>query len=523
MTGVSASEEGTRTYAYDLAGDITSLTLPGASESATYTHDAARERTGMTLPNGAVTAYAYDPAGRLASVATTLSSGVIASTYGRDETGRVTSENAERFSYDDAGRLVSWYDPSADATTTYAFDAASNLTGVSFAGTPVATYTVDVADRITNAGFEYDAAGNLTSDGTRDFSYDAACRLTTVRDASTEATIATYTYDAMNRRVSATEGTATVFFHYDGASSRVIAETDGTGATIATYAYDDRGQLHAMSRGGETYFYHLNARGDVMALSDASGDVVNTYRYDPWGTLIESDETVENPYRYASYRADGATGLYYCWNRYYAPELGRFLTRDIYPGETSDPVTMNTYLYCGGDPVNRVDPSGLSYGEVAYWEAQASKYDQQAMWWDTAAQAATNVGYVDAAVGAWALWELGPAIGAWWAGLGATGGGGAVVVTHCTSGEGAAAIATDGSLRAGTFVTLPGEITGMSAAEVEKALEIQAGRGAFSITFETASSNLMVPSNGALTSGGAIQYQLIESVVVNSTSFVPRR
>ena len=360
VTGLAASEEGTRAYAYDLAGDITSLTLPGASESATYTHDAARERTGVSLPNGAVTAYAYDPAGRLASVATTLASGVIASAYTRDETGRVTSENAERFGYDDAGRLSTWYDPSADATTTYAFDAASNLTGVSVAGTPVATYTVDAADRINNAGFTYDAAGNLTSDGTRDFAYDAACRLTTVRDASTEATIATYNYDAMNRRVSATEASGTVFFHYDGAPARVIAETDGTGATIATYAYDDRGQLHAMARGGETYFYHLNARGDVVALSDASGDVVNTYRYDPWGTLIDSDETVENPYRYASYRADAATGLYYCWNRYYAPELGRFLTRDIYPGETSDPVTMNPYLYCGGDPVNRVDPSGMA-------------------------------------------------------------------------------------------------------------------------------------------------------------------
>ncbi len=87
---------------------------------------------------------------------------------------------------------------------------------------------------------------------------------------------------------------------------------------------------------------------------------MNTYRYDPWGTLIDSDETVENPYRYASYRADASTGLYYCWNRYYAPELGRFLTRDIYPGETSDPVTMNPYLYCGGDPVNYVDPSGMA-------------------------------------------------------------------------------------------------------------------------------------------------------------------
>ena len=120
--------------------------------------------------------------------------------------------------------------------------------------------------------------------------------------------------------------------------------------------------LH-LSRGGETYFYHLNARGDVVAMSDSQGAVVNTYTYDPWGAPLTASETVANPYRYASYRYDTSTGLYYCWNRYYAPEIARFLTRDIYPGELSDPVTMNPYLYCGGDPVNRVDPSGLAYGD----------------------------------------------------------------------------------------------------------------------------------------------------------------
>jgi RHS repeat-associated protein len=119
-----------------------------------------------------------------------------------------------------------------------------------------------------------------------------------------------------------------------------------------------------MTRDGETYYYHTNARGDVVAMSDSSGAVVNTYAYDPWGTLLASSETVANPYRYASYRYDTATGLYYCWNRYYAPELARFLTRDIYPGELSDPVTMNPYLYCGGDPVNRVDPTGMYSAEV---------------------------------------------------------------------------------------------------------------------------------------------------------------
>ncbi len=350
------------TYAYDLAGRLASLEASGAV--ATFTHDAAGARTGMVLPSGAATSYGYDAAGRIESIVTTAASGVIAESYTRDAAGRVTSDSSGSYAYDDAGRLVTWTAPD-ETVTTYTYDAAYNLTGESVDGSATASFTYDAADRITNDGFTYDEAGSLTSDGTRLFTYDAACRLISVADASTETTIATYTYDAFNRRVSSTEGTATVFFHYDGTSARVIAETDASGATLATYAYDSSGTLFLMTRGGETYYYHTNARGDVVAMSDATGAVVNTYAYDPWGQLLSADETVSNPYRYASYRHDTSTGLSYCWNRYYAPELGRFLTRDIYPGELPDPVTMNPYLYCGGDPVNRVDPSGMLWSEIS--------------------------------------------------------------------------------------------------------------------------------------------------------------
>ena len=75
-----------------------------------------------------------------------------------------------------------------------------------------------------------------------------------------------------------------------------------------------------------------------------------------------------------------------------------------------------------------------------------------------------------------------------------------VIVTHFTSAEGVAAI-EGGALRAGSFVAVPGEVSGLTAMEVESALEIQAGRGAFSYTFRTPSSNLVTPLNGPFTSG----------------------
>jgi RHS repeat-associated protein len=127
----------------------------------------------------------------------------------------------------------------------------------------------------------------------------------------------------------------------------------------ASYVRDDQGRLVAMIRGQNRYFYHTNERGDVLAMTDETGTVVNEYRYDPWGRVLDSTVTVANPYLYASYRHDSETRLYYLWHRYYSPETMRFVTKDLYPGTTTSPATMNGYAYCLGDPVNAVDPSGL--------------------------------------------------------------------------------------------------------------------------------------------------------------------
>jgi RHS repeat-associated protein len=44
--------------------------------------------------------------------------------------------------------------------------------------------------------------------------------------------------------------------------------------------------------------------------------------------------------------------------RYYNPATGRFLSRDPENGNTIDPSSLHKYLYGGGDPINRIDPSG---------------------------------------------------------------------------------------------------------------------------------------------------------------------
>ena len=96
-------------------------------------------------------------------------------------------------------------------------------------------------------------------------------------------------------------------------------------------------------------------------LPDVNGTMVATYEYDVFGNHIASTGSVNNPYRYAGYRWDEETGLYYLNARYYAPEIGRFITRDSFHGFEDDPASLNWYNYAGSNPVMFVDPSGNYY------------------------------------------------------------------------------------------------------------------------------------------------------------------
>jgi len=221
-------------------------------------------------------------------------------------------------------------------------------------------FAYNAANQIANTGFSYDDNGNLTSDGELNYIYDGENRLKEVKQGTN--TIAAYAYDYMGRRTSKTVSGQTAFFHYDGWN--VVAETDQAGTTIASYTYDDRNQLVSMTRGSQTYYYQYNAHGDVVSLTNSASQVVNTYEYDPWGEVLSANETVDNPYRYAGYRYDTETELYYLQHRYYDAGICRFLTRDPYPANLKLPQTLNFYAYCINNPINLIDPSGLDWLDV---------------------------------------------------------------------------------------------------------------------------------------------------------------
>jgi RHS repeat-associated protein len=70
-------------------------------------------------------------------------------------------------------------------------------------------------------------------------------------------------------------------------------------------------------------------------------------------------------YTYTGQEYDSASGLYYYNNRWYDASLGKFISQDPISFSAGD---TNLYRYCGNNPVNYTDPSGLcEEGEFRWW------------------------------------------------------------------------------------------------------------------------------------------------------------
>ena len=71
-----------------------------------------------------------------------------------------------------------------------------------------------------------------------------------------------------------------------------------------------------------------------------------------------------NPIRYRSYYYDKEIGLYYLNNRYYDPEIMRFISLDDISYLEYDVLGgLNLWTYCNNNPIMYVDPDGNSWWE----------------------------------------------------------------------------------------------------------------------------------------------------------------
>lgn len=323
--------------------------------------------------------------------------------YSRDAEHRVTAiqyvvnDEAPRtfgYAYDALGRL-SQATFANGMTATYSWDAASQLTGITYKRADGSvfgdmTYGYDLAGRRTKAGgslakvdlpqavsdaqynaanqltrwagkmMSYDPNGNLASDGVNQYGWNEQNLLSRISGGTT----AVFSYDAFNRRKDYTVnghrmqttwlGDELNFMVPDGDWSkriRVFSPYQAGGPDELTYRRigDDASQDRYVLR---------DADNNVIALASGDQQSQTQYSYEPYGATSQAGAADPNTQQYTG-RENDATGLYYYRNRYYNPSIGRFISEDPIGWASGQ---TNAYAYVGGNPVQFADPGGTQRG-----------------------------------------------------------------------------------------------------------------------------------------------------------------
>ena len=198
----------------------------------------------------------------------------------------------------------------------------------------------------------HDDNGNMTSNGTIIYGWDAENRLVSVGQAGGGTPVATFAYDGQGRRVSKTAGSDTRTYLFDG--HQLAEERLSTGG--ATKYFDGPGidqHLGSQTSLGVVSYFASDHLGSVTDVARSNGVITLTRQYDPWGNLLSGGST--RGYAFTGREWDAETGLYYYRARYYDPKIGRFITQDPIGFAGG----VNLYTYVNNNPVRYADPLGL--------------------------------------------------------------------------------------------------------------------------------------------------------------------
>jgi RHS repeat-associated protein len=301
----------------------------------------------------------------------------------RDAKGRIQAEGntagaspaSETYQYDPLDRLTALLDANGVAEQTFTYDATGDRLSKASGSQGTQTYVYKAGTHqlssVGGAARAVDAAGNTTAmtDANGDLiglGYDNTNRLTAVTKDS--ATVYTYQYDGLGRRVFGMDDTVNV----NQPSKSTFYDPAGSGNLYGDYfnvAYDPHYNEYVYLNGlvvaaatdaglvGAPTLHYLYADhlGTVRAAVTTGGTKDYTW---PWLNNAFGDQpqsgTTSFYTRFPGQYHDAETGLSFNNNRYYDSATGRYIQ--------SDPIGLDggvsTYAYVHSNPNNRMDPSG---------------------------------------------------------------------------------------------------------------------------------------------------------------------
>ncbi|MBD8058234.1 hypothetical protein IC607_04525 [Cellulomonas sp. JH27-2] len=388
QTAVRYPDGSTLTKSYDAAGRLVAQSHP-VWGAVSWTLDPDGLVLRESLPSKQSRSYTYDVDGRAASVAQTVSGGSSSVTIGRDKDGRVVSTRtigglsagSAAYTYDAAGQLVAArttdLDPLTPTKQAWTYDSTGSRTSATADGV-TSSYRYDEAHRLsrtTTLGltttFGYDADGRRTSErssvGSVVYGYDAAGRLsaTTASVGSLVTSTQDRTYDGdgqvVGYRVTRGRQTTSTAVSWDLGTGAPQVLATRTGSRTYDVVTSPGGPLGMTRQNGTSAVFAKDGLGSITTTL-ATADLVSASAYDAFGqadldvSVADLTLTPTLGYRGSLTLGDDVALTV----RTFDPRTGQFLSTDPIDQPGGAAASTNEYAYAANDPVDRVDPLGLS-------------------------------------------------------------------------------------------------------------------------------------------------------------------
>jgi RHS repeat-associated protein len=219
----------------------------------------------------------------------------------------------------------------------------------------------------------YDAAGSVESVGARRYVWDEKSRLIAIAEHGRPT--ASYGYNAVGERIRKTvygaRGAVTTYYLYE--AGRLAAEANGEGHILRQYVWLGD-QPIALIAARKTYGIVADASMAPRVLIDNNGHVVWRSAEDlAEANAAEISGAIAVNLRGSHQYYDAESGLYYNTHRYFAADLGRYLS--------VDPLGLrgagNPYSFASENPLGNVDLLGLQSTQVTNADVRGWSFEQQ--------------------------------------------------------------------------------------------------------------------------------------------------